>query len=117
MNEHYQTEKNCKNVFNLVLGGHWLAEQSPKSVKDECTKSQQLTARDLMEGVTLSNVKASFKKINKEHYQTENNHENSLNLILGAVVGRARPKICKRSICQILSADFRSHQGKSKTLF
>ena len=78
---------------------HWLAEHAQKSGKYRFTKFRRLAGRDPKEGaknyfeVTHSNSKGNFKKKTKDDYQTDKNYENGLYLILGALVGRARPKI------------------------
>ena len=77
---------------------HWLAEHAPKSGKYRFTKFGQLTGRDPKEEAkTISKLLFSTRRPvlrkNKEHYGKKKKSENVLYLILGALVGRARPKI------------------------
>ena len=47
------------------------------------------------------------KKKHKEHYEKKKKNQNVLYVMLGAVVGRAHPKICNTSIYQTWSADYK----------
>ena len=77
---------------------HWLAEHAPKSDKHRFTKFGQLTGRDPKEEAkTISELlfltRRPVLRKNKELYGKKKKSENVLYLILGALVGRARPKI------------------------
>ena len=95
--EDYQTKKNCDNVLYLILGATgW--QNTPENLLNinlpnlsaDCKRPSGRSKNYFV--VTLSNSKASFKKKPMRNIK-QKNCENALYLILGALVGRAHPKI------------------------
>ena len=77
---------------------HWLAEHSAKSGEYRFTRFDRLTGRDPNEGTKIIQkllflTQGPVLRKNKKHYDEKKKSENVLYLILGALVGRARPKI------------------------
>ena len=87
-----------------------MTEHAPKSAKYQIIKFGRLTARNLSEVAKII-LKLHFLtrmqvlRKTKEDYQTRKNCKNVLYLILSALVGKARPKICEVSTYQIWWAD------------
>ena len=79
---------------------HWLVGHAPESVKYKFTKFGRLSVTDHREGakITLKSFFLSSRRVlikNKRALsRAQKIGENGLYLILGAVTGRARPKIC-----------------------
>ena len=98
-------------IGKQVLSKH----QRALSNREKLQKCRQSTPQNLL-NINLPNLVGCFQELsekeqkfdlrcliyfkgkaeakNKEHYQREKNSENVLNLILDALFGRARPKIC-----------------------
>ena len=89
---------------------HWLADHAPKSGKYVFTKFGWLTGRDPSEGVkVILNlhflIRRRVLRKNQGGLLNGENCADVIYLILGALVGRARPKICSIIISQTWSAD------------
>ena len=96
-------ERKTVKMTYISFWVHWLTEHAPKSAKYQFTKFGRLTVRGPkarakpFEGEILRLLFLTRRRVfrkTKEDYQTKKNDENVLYSILGAIVGRARPKIC-----------------------
>ena len=99
---------------NIWFWVNCLAKHDPKCAKDQFIKLCRLIPGGIREEAKINFkipclIRRQVLSKNQRALSIREKSKNVLSLILGALFGKARPKICSTSIYQTLLDDFRIH--------